>query len=255
MKLPTLAIDEIATLQLALALLKTKGSATTVDALSNKLNRYEAALVDSQRMDIVLCTTIKDIGFADDPLGVDIPKEHHCNYSLNIEASSHSNTYYFSLYNEDLDKVTNETSLTGLFGAIEIRAGKPTISIGMRPDENDIHIASNNSSQLTIIPENERGYRSWEPVLLQKHETQGLVFQADLPEVLLEQRQALASLSFADHDFGSLIVSDDGNWDIDDTKWSKAVFFEQENMTTMKGTFSLVFAPDSSYIISATHST
>lgn len=255
MRLPVFTSQEIATLQLALSALSAKVDPNSLVPLSDKLSRYESASMTNQSAHIVLNTTIKDIAFSDDPSGESLPSNNKCAYSLNIEASTHTDTYYFSIYNESLDKVASDVSLTGLFGAIEIREGKPCISIGMSPDENDMHIISNNSTQLTVVPEKENGERYWEQVDIQNHSTKGLIFTVDTDHALNDQRSFLADSAFGEYDFGEQIVSDDNNWDEYGTQWTKTVFFENEDRPTIKGKFSLTFAPDSSYITSLSHST
>jgi hypothetical protein len=253
MRLPVFTTQDIDTLKLALASLSSKVDPRSLAPLSDKLSRYETASMTNQDAHIVLNTTIKDIAFSDDPSGESILNNNKCSYSFNIEASTHTDTYYFSVYNESLDKVAGDASLTGLFGAIEIREGKPCISIGMSPDENDIHIISNNSTQLTVVPEKESGERYWEQVEFQNHSTKCLNFTIDTAHTLNEQRSFLAACAFGEYDFGDLIVSDDSSWDIDGTQWTKTVFFEDDDKPSIKGTFSLSFVPDSSYINSCSY--
>lgn len=252
MKLPTFNAEEIAALQLGMASLGDKLDTQHI-ALVNKLALYARANKENQGVHIVLNATIKDLAISNDHSGASIPDKNKCIYSINIESSPEGDSYYFSVYNQSLDIVASEASLSGLFGVIEIRDGKPCISLGITPDDHDMQILSNNSTQLMLIPSTTYGEREWETVTVNGLSSHALVFTVDDTQFLGEQRNALADIAFADHDFGDLTISEDGNWERNDTIWKKPVYIDNDSRETIKGEFTISFADDSSHIISATH--
>jgi hypothetical protein len=250
LKLPIFSAQEIDLLQEGLTTLNLRSDMSHA-LLADKLTRYEQASGENQVAQIILDTTIKDEAYCADPTNPDIPVGNKCRYSFNIESSPDSDSYYFSVYNEALDKVVADCPLTGLFGVIEIKDGKPCISIGLTADENDMTIYSNNSTKLTVVPEQEIGDRSWESLLINSNPVTGLVFNVNDEYTLNDQRNLLAEIAFNDHDFGSLTVKEYGNWASDNNKWSKSVFFENGDLPSKKGTLTVSFGDESSHITSA----
>jgi hypothetical protein len=252
MKLPTFNAAEISTLQRALSTLNSEANPEHI-SLVNKLSQYESVSHEHPDVQIVLSTTLQNVDSDEEHSSEVNTFKDQCRYSFNIEAEKDKNAYYFSVYNQELDKVAHESSLSGLFGVIEIRNGKPVISIGITPDEFDMQISSNNSTQLSMLPDLSGGHLAWESVAVNKFERFALVLTVDDEQFLNEQRRSLASTAFGEYDFGNLIVDGDDNWEQEGALWKKTVYFQNGNNPTSKGEFSVDFEDSSSFILSSSH--
>jgi len=269
MKAPIFSEIEIATLMKAVAYLQANKVQELVDdfnesdcmfltseydlnALETKLNLYISIQNDNPNTVNILNSTIQDWRLSEGYKESDMKPDHCGKYSLNIEQSKATGQIFFSVYNREFDKHPKDIPRFGLNGLIEIRDGVPAVSLGINPDENVIHIMSNNSNELAVIPENDAGIKTWLPVEFCEAKYKGLCFQVDDFDTLMETRTLLANEAFRGFDFGERVVKNDNGWEIEDTHWSKTVFFENpaDGSDPLNGHFKLTFVENGTHIIS-----
>lgn len=179
-----------------------------------------------------------------------VPEENKCQYSLRIEKDTPADKIWISVYNKASDEHGDKIHKSGLHCSIEIRDGVPALSAGISPDENVVHILSNTSNKLAVIPEYEdRG--TWTPVDFTEAKHIGYCFDMDDYGSLMEARSELANKAFEQFDFGERVVIDDSGWDIKNNLWQKVVFFEnQSEGDSLKGIFELIFTENGTHIVS-----
>lgn len=252
MKLPVFYPAEIESLLQALA----RSESTfykSQEELINKLNMYKSISEENNTLTTILNAVLQDSQLTENPSGKGLPPESMCKYSLNIEANADRDAYYFSVYNESLEIVLSQTTPSGLFGVIEIRDGKPSISLGLTPDMDDLQVVSNNSTTLSVIPEEAVEKPTWQTVPINGHNYNGLVFTFDDNTYLNEQRKALADNIFSHYDFEQYVVADDGSWSINANTWVKTVYFENGQLPSIASDFSLTFASNSAQVLDTTY--
>lgn len=179
------------------------------------------------------------------------PKEHRDNYRFIIQQSPTTNQIYFSVYPKAIDSLGDSLERNGLAGCIEIRNGKPAISLGINENALPVHIESNVFEGFYIHHD-----RGSEPVVAKfQSYDHGMQFDSHYYECsdsgwLMEARSEIANRHFEKYDFGTLIVADDSGWEIEDTHWLKTVFFENPNGgDTIRGSYDLTFGNDSIMVI------
>lgn len=197
-------------------------------------------------------TTIADWRLSDGYEREELAPEHQGDYTLNIEVSNNSKQVFFNVYNKSFDDHKSTIHPMGLSGLIEIRNGVPAMSIGISPDENIIHLLSNNSTELAVIKEIESDKPTWMPVDFASNKDNGLVFSVENEELLQEARLVLADEAFTNHDFGDIDVKDDSGWEVEDNSWVKVVFLEcTDDRSSVKKEFKVLFTDNGTHIISA----
>lgn len=199
----------------------------------------------------LLNTTITDWRLSEGHTSDDLLPEHRGEYSLKMEMNIRSKQVFFSVYNKAFNKHGAAAYPMGLNGLIEIRNGVPAISIGITPDENIIHVLSNNSNELAVIKESESMASTLTPVDFSTHKDVGLVFSVDNNEALHEARLILADDTFSNYDFGDVDVKDDNGWEVDDNRWSKVVFLECTcDRSSVKKELEIIFVKGGTHITS-----
>lgn len=182
----------------------------------------------------------------------DGPVEHRDNYRFVIEQSPTTSQVYFKVYPKSLDALSNEVTLNGLSGVIEIRNGKPAISLGVNEDQLPIHVESDIYQGLHI---------HWDAITIEKKtllysfdhgmKFESSYFACDDGAWLMEARTEIADNVFADYDFEPLMVTDTDEWDIIDTDWSRTVYFDNEHGgDCIKGKFDVIFGENSTVVAS-----
>jgi hypothetical protein len=58
----------------------------------------------------------------------------------------------------------------------------------------------------------------------------------------------IADNIFTEFDFGEFVVSETGNWCDDDQKWSRVIFFENDEGDSLTGTITITFYADSIFV-------
>ncbi len=201
---------------------------------------------------VVLDTVIKDWRLSESEDISHVPIKDRCEYALRIEKDMPAEKVWVSVYNKAFDNHGDAIYKSGLHCSIEIRDGVPALSVGISPDENVIHVLSNTSNELAVIPEQNDSKPTWLPVDFIEAKHLGYCFPVDDYEVLMEARSELANECFGNFDFGEKLVVDDSGWEIDDSVWQKSVFFEDEQGSNpSNGKFELTFTENGTHIISA----
>ncbi|MDA8652367.1 hypothetical protein N9L75_07345 [Porticoccaceae bacterium] len=180
------------------------------------------------------------------------PKEHRDAYRFVIEQSPSTNQVYFRIYPKVMDELSDELTLNGLAGCIEIRNGKPAISLGTNENDLPVHVESDIIEGLHIHCDS-----GSEPAREQfKSFDHGISFDSHYYRCndsswLMEVRSDIANERFGYYDFGELLVVDDNGWEVEDAHWSKTVFFENPaGGDSIKGHYELHFANDSIVVLS-----
>lgn len=211
--------------------------------------------VQANQTSIVLDTVIKDWRLSDPDSINTVPEKDKCEYTLRIEKDLPAQKLWISIYNHAFDKLAIPFPKTGLHCSIEIRDGVPALSVGVSPDENVIHVLSNTSNELAVIPESNSTKPSWLPVDFTANRHLGFCFPVDDYEVLTEARSDLANENFGRFDFGQKIITDESEWESNDDIWEKSFTYEVENCDIKgKGQFVIEFSPNGTHIVKATAS-
>lgn len=113
-------------------------------------------------------------------------------FTAKFEFDKNNGYIWFSVADENLKKAYGDSF--GMSGRIEIRNGAPSISLGMHPDENVVHVMSNGINQISIVPEsNNTTYRQG-TVEHTPQKYDGIIF--DMPEYdedVLAYRKVIAT--------------------------------------------------------------
>lgn len=225
-------------------------------ALETKLSNLQE---EKQPIEKIANTTIRDWSLSEDgveaklPIKItdpDVPITLPVNimgeYSLLVEIHKSTKQVFFGLHNSSLN-AHEDLLKTGLHGMIEIRDGFPAISVGITPDENILHITSNTSNKLTVIPETNDDKPEWIDAPMNGGFHTGLCFNIDEYDSLAEHRKTLG-----DTVFESAVKESSGtakDWEIDGDNWSKEfVFLELAPNGLERVTLHLNFIPDTSFI-------
>jgi hypothetical protein len=186
----------------------------------------------------------KDWRLQRDQSDEDVDASDKSSYVMKLEHHTSYNQIWFSILQGNLVEVSKgsgEITPTGLCGLIEIRDGKPAISLGFDENQNVIHITSNTHNELAITSDHSGISASYgETVRFAENHTElGL------------NRTAVASEAFGEHDFSPLDVNDSDNWTCDGMNtWIKNVELIDVDGNTAHGTYTLEFADDLCHVIS-----
>lgn len=173
-------------------------------------------------------------------------------YRFVIEQSPTSSHIFFTVYSKSYDDVCLSEPYNGLSGVIEIRNGRPAISIGLNADDLALHVESDIARGLYLHTDgNVRSY----PKLF-KSDSHGRDFPAQYYECEVDgwltcARNEVANHTFENYDMGDLMVTDTSGWSYTDGEWEKTVYFEHTNGSSLTGTFKIVFAEKSAIVCSA----
>jgi len=180
------------------------------------------------------------------------PKEHRDAYRFVIEQSPSTNQVDFHIYPKVMDELSDELTLNGLAGFIEIRNGKPAISLGTNEKNRPVHVESDIIEGLHIHCDSGSGptrgqFKSFDhDMSFDSH-----YYRCNDSSWLMEVRSEIANERFGYYDFGELLVVDDNGWEVEDAHWSKTVYFENPTGgDSIKGHYGLHFANDSIVVLS-----
>jgi hypothetical protein len=183
---------------------------------------------------------------------VDLPLEQQDTFRFEITQVNQTKQVFFKLYSKNLDLIADTMPQIGLAGVIEVRNGRPAISIGVCEDNIGVHVESNGINGVFIHVDKgvdvTRGY--WHSSS-HNMDFEGLSYQISEEDWIGEARSDIANQIFDSHVFSDgRTVADTGGWEIDDCHFKKTVFFENPNGDSIKGYFHMDFAPDSVQILS-----
>jgi hypothetical protein len=175
------------------------------------------------------------------------PKAHRDTYRFVIEQSPTTQQIYFKVYSVSIDHINPEVTQNGLAGVIEIRNGKPALSMGIHEGELPIHVESDINKGLFLHTDNHRNpvrstYASYDHGL----SFEALYFQCDDGSWLLEARSEMANAVFESYVFRELIVCETDGWEIAGSFWQRHVYFEKPTGgDSIKGRFEVTFEDES----------
>jgi len=178
-------------------------------------------------------------------------------YELIIE-QSHSGAIFINLYPRSVDiPENNEFCPQGLACIIEIRSGKPAISLGINENDLPLHFESDVHKGLYLHSDDLIDTRS-----TQFHsKSHGMAFDATYFPIgednwLEGTRFAIAEHAFAIHDFDGLVVSNSEGWVITGDFYKKTVCFDNpDGDTPLTGYFEIQFHPLSTMVKYSFHET
>lgn len=176
-----------------------------------------------------------------------VPAEHRDTYRCVVEISIPDNQIYFKVYPASLDQISTELTQNGISGLIEIRNGKPAISIGLHESELPIHIESDVMQGIYIHSDSGTS-PNIKPLYSESHQHyfNCQFYKCCNPDWLDMTRRELAELHYAAHDFGENIPIDDSGWETMGDDMSRIVFFENPaGGDSLKGRFLIRFHNDS----------
>lgn len=180
------------------------------------------------------------------------PKEHRDTYRFVIEQSPNTRQIFFRVYPKVLDGLADDLDRNGLSGRIEIRDGKPGISLGTSEWDSPVHIDSDIFTGLYIHcdPGSEPAIKMFNSFDLGA-EFESYYYPCNNSEWLIGVRSEIANKYFERHAFGEITVIDDFGWEAEDTYWSKLFNFENpQGGGSVEGCYKLVFAQDSIVVLS-----
>ena len=196
----------------------------------------------SDPVETLLETTARDWRLSDSHTESEMEPAHLGEYSVKVEHNKHSSLLYLSVYPSVIDGNASIPQF-GLNAMIEIRDGVPAISIGVNPDENLIHVVSDTSNCLAVIPESQDNTGDWAAVPFVEKRYPGYCFKVEGFDVLEDMRRAAAEKAFAGYDFGDDEIVGDSGWSVSGEYWEKQLFIENPaGGDSIKKEFKVVFA-------------
>jgi hypothetical protein len=181
----------------------------------------------------------------------DVPREHQDIYRFVVQKSARQNQVHFQLYSKELDGVSDEVTLNGLSGLIEVRNGKPAMSIGLEENNLCIHLESDIYSGVHIHADSSVSPYS----TVWKSHSHGMYFPTLYSSCadefwLLRARTAIADKFFQNYDLpDKLVIAESNGWQIAGDCWKQCVFFEcPAGGDTIKGLVEINFAENSTVI-------
>jgi hypothetical protein len=176
-------------------------------------------------------------------------KEHLEIYRFVIEQSQTSNAIFFKVYPKSLVGIDQNVTQNGISGVIEIRNGKPGMSLGLSEDDVILHIDSDVSTGLHVHhdrfaqPDNSVFYSHSHDLNFES-----LYYHTGDETWLNNAQKSMVEKIFSEFDFGELVVSETGNWCNDDNNWSLVIFFENDGGDSLAGKMTVTFYADSIFV-------
>lgn len=218
-------------------------------------SEVESAKALVSELDTIDITTLADFEIQDwDIDNEDLPIEHRDVYRCKIQQSKHTRQIYFDIYPKHLDAVDNEVTLNGLSGVLEVRGGRPALSVGVNSEEMDLYIESINYGDL-FVHKNDHIKSQIASLPLgigSNYLHSGIIYKCGASAWLNEAREQLAQNALESFNFGHTLTEAESNgWETADTYWKKVIFWENPaGGASIKGHFEVVFADNSTQIIS-----
>jgi len=217
---------------------------------SNTLLSYLASVQNGP----VYCETeLRDWRFADGYTEDDLPANERDTYILKVKQAEPETGVYFTLYSKQLEELNTTETLNGFSGLIEIRNGKPAISLGLNDNEHILHVMSDISHSLQVIPDSDTSNRPIHGSVTYNNMTvEGSVYPDGNTAWLENARLSIAENIFANRKFiNNLHVEDDSRWKHEGGYWNKIVFFENpdSSMPSIMGFLEVIFAPESAFVL------
>lgn len=168
----------------------------------------------------------------------EVPAHERENYAIEIERVSGTGQLYISIMN-DLSLEKNNVIPSGMSLFIEIRDGKPTVSIGIHEDNNIIHVQSDNNSKLCVINEG-CAQPQFEEIDLNGINTKCITYSTGQTENFSNLLDSIAEHAFESYDFGDEVIETHNGWETSDGVYRKTVFIQ--NKDPVEATISKVFS-------------
>lgn len=195
---------------------------------------------DSQKV----VSTIADWRLKSPSEAKDVPIQDRAEFNVTIEKSATTDQIWFNVTQSNLNELANTSDVipTGLTGLIEIRNGKPVLSVGIEENENVIHVHSNTHNTLTIEKDstNTQVYNDGTNICYELKQSP-----------LGQNRQAVANHIFEEWNFGSKVVTDSSGWSDDgNNEWRQTAYLEDDECVKSKGDLVINFTDDMAWISS-----
>lgn len=219
------------------------------NAIGLALNKYGSQL-GTIRENIVADFEIQDTFIMNGEATSRMPDSHKDTYRLVVRKGSKSDSLSFSVYPKALDGVSDNIPRIGLEGFIEVRNGKPGISLGTHEDSTPLHVEADGVDGIFLHHD-----ANVEPMICHRHNHhlityfKGYHLRCNSQQWLSEARSEIAEQMFADHDFGEKIVEDSEGWECLDHCWIKTVFYQNPlGGDSIKGKYTIIFESESTMI-------
>jgi len=155
--------------------------------------------------------------------------------------------------------LSDDIARNGLSGVIEIRNGRPAISIGTHEESLDVHIESDVEKGLFVHTDKDVSVESatWHS---SSHDMEfsGLRYFTQSQNVgqswLDNARKEIAEHIFSLHEFGDEcpVIGADG-WEVSGNHYRQTIFLDNPSSdTSIKGCIAIVFAENSTYVLKKT---
>lgn len=178
----------------------------------------------------------------------DIPLHRHSKYNLLVEQHEETKQLFISICDDNAAKHP-ELSRDGLNLIVEVQNGLPTLSAGICPDANLIHIFSNTRNKMGIVFENDHPDTQHGPIDFIDPQHEGICLTTPNDMEFEDRRSFFASKAFEEHDFGTDTIKDHSGWATDENQYVKSVFIESTGPSILKH-FKVNFKNDSTHILS-----
>ncbi len=199
----------------------------------------------------LLDTVVQDWRLQDAVDSQHVQEKDRCEYALRIEQAMPDNKIWIEVYNKAFDRHGCNVHKSGLHCFIEIRDGVPALSVGISPDENIIHILSNTSNILTVIPDAWNANPKWMPVDFVEAKHKGLCFPVDDYNALADARLAIAHEYFEGFDFGNDKVNYYFTWIFDGEILTMPIILEDKEGNITPCSLEVVFRKNGTHIVSS----
>lgn len=176
------------------------------------------------------------------------PQSHRDTYRLKVEQTGNSGQLFFSLYPASLDRL-EDAPFNGLSGCIEIRNGRPAISLGLQPDDHPLHVESDIHTGL-FVHNDDNCHPVHSDFSSFDHGAKFSGFYYDCAEKnwLADTRRQIAEVRIADALYNT-DVEERGSWEVHGDQWSQIVFcVDSEGGSSVSKLYRLDFHPDSTMV-------
>lgn len=188
--------------------------------------------------DIVIQDPLKASLFGDTE-SLDQLQPHRLKVSLTDDHSA----LEFALYPHSLDSLHDIIPKNGIAGRIEVRNGRPAMSLGLAEGELPIHIESDvfagfdfHTDPFVTSKQSFYDFNHGESIA-KRH------FKLASSEWLHSVRRILANKAFEEYDFGNQVIQDSSGWEISDSEWKQTLYIEDpDGGDSMKERFNVQFS-------------
>lgn len=172
-------------------------------------------------------------------------------YRVLIEQDVNLNRVFFKVYSTTFDDVRLTEPLNGLSGVIEVRNGKPAISLGLEENNLPLHIESDIISGLYVHSDNNIDVSNRE-FFSTSHRIPFESTHYELAESswIMAARSEIANSLFESAELSEGNLIDTGSWFCDDTDWALSFYVEGDSDGESKRyEYRVKFANESTIVI------